>query len=157
MSKSEKKHSEKSLEALPLREAGGFVLYKREGDALSFLLLRSARWDEWGLAKGHRDPEDEDILACAQRELGEETGLGDVLIHSGFRCVLEYQPEGIIPAYLKRVTYFLARLEQGSVRLSDEHSGLEWMPLDQALEALKHENLRYVMSQAEKYLTAPKS
>lgn len=137
---------------LPLREAAGFVIYRDQAGQREYLLLRSAKWDEWSLAKGHADPEDTDILAAACRELREETGLVDVLMHTGFRHVLEYQPEGIEPPYWKRVTYFLARHDRGQIKLSDEHTRHTWLAPDAAREAFPHQDMREVIEASENFL-----
>ena len=111
------------------REAAGFFLYRlaRDGQP-EFLLLKNAKRGDWGVPKGHKDEEDANLKATAQRELLEETGLADIAIIEGFECVMEYAARRASggPEYSKRVTYFLARLERGTPKLSSEHSELRW-------------------------------
>lgn len=126
------------------REAAGFFLYRLGSDGKpEFLLLRNSKRGDWGVPKGHADAGDADILATAVRELEEETGLKDVLIHSGFRTTIEYTARRASggPEYLKRVTYFLARLERGKVKLSKEHDQLAWAIAGDTRKALAFPNL----------------
>jgi len=133
------------------REAAGVLVYRWTGLAGSceFLLLRNARRKEWGFPKGHVDFTDSDILATAVRELKEETGLSDVLLHTGFRLTIQYPlPSG----ETKVVTYFLARHEGGKVCLSPEHDAQEWATTTQTVSMLAHDSLQGVLSSAMRFL-----
>src|SRR5437763_14294111 len=55
--------------------AAGVVVFRRTARGLYFLILRA--YNNWDFAKGLVDP-GEDQLACAKRELKEETGLASV-------------------------------------------------------------------------------
>src|SRR5436305_835819 len=88
------------------------VLVYRLRPQLSVLLLQHP--DRLDLPKGHLE-EGEDELACALRELGEETGLTreDVEVEEGFRHASTYHPRykrfggGRVE---KTLVIFLARL-----------------------------------------------
>ncbi|MCA8940474.1 MAG: NUDIX domain-containing protein [Planctomycetes bacterium] len=138
------------------REAAGFFLYRLDRDGIAeFLVMRSAAHGSWGVPKGHRDEEDVDVLACAHRELVEETGLADVLVHSGYRSTLSYMAKrkGEGEPYPKTVHYFLARLDTGKVVLSHEHDAAEWLSQGKARTLLKFENLVAFFDKACEYLT----
>ena len=58
----------------PILAAGG-VLWRPAGDSFEILLIHRPRYDDWTLPKGKVDADDADLLATAQREVQEETGL----------------------------------------------------------------------------------
>lgn len=69
-------------EFLEVNAAGGLVSNRR-GD---YLMIR--RYDCWDLPKGHQEP-GEDIMTCAEREVSEETGLGQLQTRS-LICVTDH-------------------------------------------------------------------
>jgi 8-oxo-(d)GTP phosphatase len=58
----------------PILAAGG-VLWRPAGDSFEILLIHRPRYDDWTLPKGKVDAGDADLLATAEREVREETGL----------------------------------------------------------------------------------
>ena len=116
--------------AEPMRavKSCGVILF-RERDGRQFLFMRHAR--RYDLPKGHREP-DEDELACALREMEEETGIAgaDVRIDPDFRFEDTYFPRyerlgGRRVA--KTLVIFLARLTRPVDITPTEHGGYEWV------------------------------
>ncbi len=132
-----------------IRHAAGFVLFRDEAGKPRFLLLKNARHGTWGFPKGHRDP-GEDDLACARRELEEETGLDAIAIVPGFDRLERYPlPKS---GALKSVRYFLARLIEGEPELSREHSEGGFKSAEEALALLQHESARTLLRAAAEHL-----
>lgn len=106
----------------------GVFVFRREPE-LSFLLLRHP--DRLDLPKGHLH-EGESEVACALRELAEETGLdpAQIQLQSGFRFVTTYQAryrrfgEERVE---KTVVIFLGWLAGDSAVVMSEHAGYEWV------------------------------
>ncbi len=148
----------KSSDSLKIRQAAGFFVYRLEpadqAPSFSLLLLHSARHQEWGMPKGHWEQGDEDLLATAQRELEEETGIQDLLVHSGFRAKLCYRVSADIKgqAYQKELVYFLGSYQEGELRLSQEHDRYQWVCEEQVAKYLKHRNLIKLFERAMDYL-----
>lgn len=138
------------------RIAAGVIVYRiRDGNDpnhgnVEFLLLRNASRQEWGFPKGHADDSDSDILATAARELEEETGKRDAMLHTGFRTRITYAVNG---GQTKIVTYFLGRCESSKVRLSPEHDDHKWADLVQSVSCLKFDSLKSVLHEAMRFLT----
>jgi 8-oxo-dGTP pyrophosphatase MutT (NUDIX family) len=106
----------------------GVILFRREPE-LSFLLLRHP--DRYDLPKGHIE-EGESELACALRELSEETGVPAeaVRIEEGFRFSTTYYPRykrrgGEVVE--KTVVIFLGWLIEARPIEVSEHGGFEWL------------------------------
>jgi len=131
-----------------VRRAAGVLI--RRGDR--WLLLRNAREGHWGFAKGHLE-EGESELAGALREVREETGLMPRL-DPVFREAIRYDVPATKkrPAERKEVVYFLGAVgEKDREKRSKEHDKAEWLPLDQALERIEHEQLRGVLARAARF------
>jgi bis(5'-nucleosidyl)-tetraphosphatase len=99
------------------------------GDPISqFLLMRHA--DRWDLPKGHVDA-GESELACALRELEEETGItADVVrIDPHFAFALRYHVQYARTGgerRLKTLKIFLGRLQKDVPIVTTEHQGHQW-------------------------------
>ncbi len=122
--------------------ASGIILYRLERDQPQLLLLRNRDGGHWGFPKGRRDPDDEHEVATALREVGEETGYTDVMLHPTFRAQVEYIVRNEGPEYPKRVTYFMGVAPRGAPRLSDEHLDFVWADGSEAARVLPYGQLR---------------
>jgi 8-oxo-dGTP pyrophosphatase MutT (NUDIX family) len=107
----------------------GFLVVRRH-PTWAFLLLRHRH--RFDLPKGHLES-GETELACAWRELREETGLteADVQQEEGFRFVTHFYPRyhrfgGM--RVEKQVVIFLGWLEQPREVVLSEHPAYEWVP-----------------------------
>jgi len=104
----------------------GFLIIR--GDPCrEFLLMRHP--DRWDLPKGHVDPGESEI-ACALRELQEETGIAaaDIEIMEGFRFATNYPVRSKRDGRLidKTLVVFLARLQHDVQIEATEHGGYQW-------------------------------
>lgn len=114
---------------LPELRACGVAVMRREPE-VSFLLVRKpGRWD---VPKGHVDPGETD-LACAFRELAEETGIleADIELDAEFRFEIRYLVRSRRTNNqdaTKIVVLFLGWLKRDvEIRLT-EHTRYEWFP-----------------------------
>ena len=65
--------------------AGGVVFRRGTGDDVRFLLIRDS-YRNWGLPKGHLEL-DEPPADAARREVAEETGLRDLILHGPIQVI----------------------------------------------------------------------
>ena len=105
--------------------AAGVVLFRWDERGPTFLLLKNSLHKSWGFPKGHAE-EGEDLAACAQREVAEETGGLLYRIVENFHEVLRYhvdmpRRDGPGQGYEKEVHYFLGECEDGPTEISPEH------------------------------------
>ena len=129
-------------------KACGFLIV-RGSTPQSFLLMRHrTRWD---IPKGHVDPGESDI-ACALRELEEETGIGrrQIEVDPDFLYESRYQVKGkqygLHDEFVeKTLLVFLGRLVSDVEIQVTEHEGYQWFPWNpphsiqpQAIDPLLH-------------------
>jgi 8-oxo-dGTP pyrophosphatase MutT (NUDIX family) len=140
---------------LPRSRAAGFVLARpsRRGEP-EYLLLANRRDGMPGFPKGHQDGAETD-LETALRETREETGLVDLDVVPGFRHDISYRVKKGSDYRWKTVVYFRARLRSGTVVLSDEHTGFEWVSLHEALRRVSFDSLRDVLRRAALHAKDP--
>ena len=119
----------------PPPRAAGAVVFRRTGGGMRLLVLRA--YKNWDFPKGLVEA-GEDPLACARREVREETGLGEVDFPFGdeFKETLPY-------AGRKVARYYLAETEEEKIKLPvspelgrPEHHEYRWVSFDEAEELL---------------------
>jgi len=131
-------------------KSAGAVIYKKEGDQRSFLLLNypSGHWD---FVKGKME-KGETERQTATREAREETGIGDLRFIDGFEQTIEYGfQHGGVPIH-KQVVFFLAETGTSDVTLSHEHLRYTWMSFEEALRRVTFDNARSVLTNARNHL-----
>jgi bis(5'-nucleosidyl)-tetraphosphatase len=111
-----------------------------------YLILLKKRSSD--LPKG-RAEKDETPEQAAIREAREETGL-QVQLLPGYRHDIHY-------AFLnskiqKTITFFLAKVENPKVKISDEHKGFKWCTPAEAMQFLKYKEQQGLIEKAEEYL-----
>lgn len=126
--------------------SAGFVLFRKTPEGLRFLLLDYGK--HWDYPKGHLE-EGETAWQAAVRELREETGIRQVDRVGRFERDMHYAfhspKKGNIA---KTVTYFLGQTREEQVKLSDEHTGHEWLPYEEASARLTYDNAREMLQAA---------
>ena len=137
---------------LALIRAAGAVVFRRTGIGVRLLLLRA--YANWDFPKGLVEP-GEDDLACARREVTEETGLAEIDFPFGeeFRETLPYSGG-------KVARYYLAETEEEVIVLPvspelgrPEHDEWRWATVDEA-EDLLPPRLALVLDWARKKVGA---
>jgi len=131
--------------------SAGAILYRLRNNTLEFLLLRSARDGFWGFPKGRvrageADPE------AAQREITEETAIGDIAVIPGFEQRVQYPVQRNGVTHRKEAVYFLAGPCDERVTLSGEHSAFEWATAEKARERISFGDLKDVLAAADAFL-----
>jgi 8-oxo-dGTP pyrophosphatase MutT (NUDIX family) len=129
------------------------ILIFRERPVESFLLMRHRK--RLDLPKGHIDP-GESEMACALRELWEETGIRseEVDIDPNFRWTIEYDVDGRRygehDRVHKTVVIFLGRLVEEVEISTTEHLGFEWVPWNPPHQ-IQEQTIDPLLAAVEKY------
>ncbi len=122
----------------------GALVVRREGEQYFVLMIRHKAGGNRSFPKGHME-EGETEYATALREVMEETS-SRIAIVSDFRSTVTYRPS---PGVMKEVVYFLAFTTSADIKPREgEIAEVEWVPLEQAEEALTYENDKTVFRAA---------
>ena len=134
--------------AMEERSAGAVVFREARDRRLYLLLQNAGRWDfpKGGVEKGESE------LQTVIREVGEETGLGEIRIVPGFRKVIEYFYRRDGKNIHKQVVYLLAVTKEAEVKISFEHQGFGWFPFREALERASYDNSKITLTEAERHI-----
>lgn len=123
----------------------GAILYRRDRDRISFLLLFQRGSHTWSFPKGHMEPgESEEVTAL--REVKEEVGFAIQLI-PGFRVEATYP----IGTGQKTVVLFLAEAPRLPIQCSSEVLTSRWVSPEEA-ERLLHPSYCTALHNAESTL-----
>ncbi len=126
--------------------AGG-VIFRREAGEPRFLLIHDGHGN-WGFPKGHVE-RGEQPADAARREIAEETGLEDLILHA---------PLGTLDWYFrlrgrlihKYCHFFLFECKHGTA-VPQAEEGIqrcEWLPAAEALRRVTHDNARELLERA---------
>jgi 8-oxo-dGTP pyrophosphatase MutT (NUDIX family) len=115
--------------------AAGVIVFRRTGRGSYLLILRAYR--NWDFPKGLVEP-GEDQLACARRELKEETGLSGVDFPFGeeYRETLPYSGHKVARYYLGETEEVEVELPVSKELGRPEHHEYRWVTFEEAEELL---------------------
>ena len=141
--------------AAPLEEtsAGGVVFRRTPGDGPLFLLIRDS-YRNWGFTKGHVEPGEERADA-ARREVAEETGLTDLVIHALVQDIdWFFRFRGRL--IHKTCAFYLMESAAGEVcpQKDEGITACRWLPLEEALTTVSYANSREVLRAAGQQVVA---
>ncbi|MBC7098077.1 NUDIX domain-containing protein [Candidatus Bipolaricaulota bacterium] len=132
--------------------AAGFVLFRNVSGKRHYLIVCNRQGGHWGFPKGHIEP-GEDELSAARREVAEEVGIGRLEPVAGFREKITYRFLQGGEQVEKEVVFFLARTQEAGNPAPKEIRDMRWLPYEEALERITHEEQRGVLRRAEAFLS----
>jgi 8-oxo-(d)GTP phosphatase len=128
--------------------AAGALVWRPAASGAEVLLVHRARYDDWSLPKGKREP-GEHLLLTAVREVFEETSVRPVL---GPRLpTVDYLAAG----RPKRVDYWSALSQDGQAKASHEIDEVSWVPLARAAGRLSYPHDAAVLAALRPRPTVP--
>jgi bis(5'-nucleosidyl)-tetraphosphatase len=131
--------------------AAGVVVFRRTTQGIYLLILRA--YKNWDFPKGLVEP-GEDQLACAKRELREETGLSGVDFPFGeeYKETLPYSGHKVARYYLGETEEVEIELPVSKELGRPEHHEYRWVTYDEA-EALLRPRLGIVLEWAKRTIS----
>lgn len=126
-----------------ITHAGGVVYCPGDDGTVRYLLVRPENnsTSEWVLPKGHME-DGEGHGEAALREVREETGVWARLICLVDRVAFRAKGEDVDAKF-----YLMESLHETA---PDEKRAIKWLPLEEALEHLTHNESKYVVLAAER-------
>lgn len=141
-----------------MERSAGAVIFRKEGGRTLFLLLRyparassRSKREYWDFPKGHIDS-GETIEDTVKREVQEETGLTDIKLKEGFQIKIRYYLTKNNQKVLKTVVFLLAETKTKDIKISDEHTGFQWLSYEEALKQLMFKNARNILQKADEFI-----
>jgi len=137
--------------------SAGAIIFKREDNGVLFLVIYSNRNKIWGFPKGHLEQAETEKEA-ALREIKEETGLAGLKFINGFRKEAVYFTVSKRLPFKgqdieKHAAYFLCEIENQDVTVDGrEISDHRFLPLGEAMELVRFDNLKKILRRAYDYL-----
>ncbi len=127
--------------------AGGVVFRRGPAGDVRYLLIRDS-YDNWGFPKGHVEA-GEPALDAARREVGEETGLSD-LLPRGALNVIDWYFRFRGRTIHKFCHFFLLESRSGEAEPQTDEgiTACVWLPLEEAVATISYANAREVLQQA---------
>ena len=149
-----KKNSETSRKKAPRDEtSAGGIVYRRDGAATLFLLIRDS-YKNWGFPKGHLE-DGEQADAAALREVAEETGLAQLELRAAVETIeWRFRFRGRL---IHKVCHFFLMEARDSRTKPQRAEGItecRWAPFDEAIALVSYDNARAVLAHAQKQLHA---
>ncbi|HLZ44491.1 MAG TPA: NUDIX domain-containing protein [Gemmatimonadales bacterium] len=145
------RRGEKSRKSQPRAQretsAGGVVFRRGPDGQVRFLLIRDS-YQNWGFPKGHLEMA-EPPADAARREVSEETGLQDLLLHGPIK-VIDWYFRFRGKTIHKYCHFFLFESRRGDP-VPEAAEGITecvWRQFDEARETVSYANAREVLQQA---------
>jgi 8-oxo-dGTP pyrophosphatase MutT (NUDIX family) len=128
-------------------ESAGGIVFRLERGRPRYLLIRDS-YRNWGFPKGHLEPGEEPATA-AVREVGEETGLGSLLVR-GLIDTIDWDFRFRGQAIHKVCHFFLmeSRRSRTSPQRAEGITACRWMSFDEAQRRISYRNARDVLRRA---------
>lgn len=152
---------------MPKEKSAGAIVFRKEDNKIYYLLLHYHS-GHWEFPKGHiesKESEEETV----KREVAEETGINDIEIIPGFKKYIKYffrqykenvseeeRKAGKTPWVFKLVTFFMAETKSKEVKISPEHIGFLWLPLEEAVKKTTFKNSKKLLKEANDFIIQKK-
>ena len=123
------------------------MVFRREDGVVRYLLIRDS-YKNWGLPKGHLEP-GEPPADAARREVAEETGLSDIVVHGPIQ-VIDWYFRFRGRTIHKYCHFFLFESRQGEPvpQVEEGITDCTWYSLEECLKTISYDNARGVLERA---------
>jgi ADP-ribose pyrophosphatase YjhB (NUDIX family) len=120
--------------------AGGIVYRRNKQNQLEILLIQDAK-NRWTIPKGHIE-EGETAKQCAEREIGEETGLKKVRVYNWLGKInFRYRRQDRLVLMTTEIFLVLAQGDTDDIKPEDWMNGIKWFSTAEALDKIEYEDI----------------
>ncbi|MCX6721193.1 MAG: NUDIX domain-containing protein [Candidatus Staskawiczbacteria bacterium] len=150
---------------MPREKSAGAIIYRMENGVPHYLLLHYFS-GHWEFPKGHIE-KGETEEETVKREAFEETGINDLKIIPGFKKYIKYffrqykenvsdaeRRAGKTPWIFKLVVFFIAETKIKDVKISHEHKGFLWLPIEEAIKKTTFKNSKLLLKEANEFVVS---
>jgi bis(5'-nucleosidyl)-tetraphosphatase len=148
---------------MPREKSAGAIIFRKENGVNHYLLLHYFS-GHWEFPKGHIE-KGESEEETVKRETFEETGIDDLKIIPGFKKYIKYffrqykknlsekdRKLGKTSWIFKLVTFFVAETDTKKIKISSEHKGFIWLPIDEAIKKTTFKNSKKLLKEANDFI-----
>ena len=157
---------------MPKEKSAGAIIFRKEAGNIYYLLLHypslNRKGGHWEFAKGHIE-EGESDEETIRREVEEETGINDIKIIAGFKQYIKYffrqYKEKVLEKdrknnktswIFKLVVFYVVQTNTKDVKISPEHVGFVWLPIDEAIKKTTFKNSKILLKEADNFILSIK-
>jgi ADP-ribose pyrophosphatase YjhB (NUDIX family) len=120
--------------------AGGIVFRRNKAGEIEILLIQDAK-DRWTIPKGHIE-EGETSKQCAEREIGEETGLKKVRVLNWLGKInFRYRRQQSLVLMTTEIFLVQAQGDTNDIKPEDWMNGIKWFSSAEALDKIEYEDI----------------
>ncbi len=120
--------------------AGGIVFRRNANNQIEILLIQDAK-DRWTIPKGHIE-EGETAKQCAEREIGEETGLTNVRVLNWLGKInFRYRRQQSLVLMTTEIFLVQAQGDTEAIKPEDWMNGIKWFSSQEALDKIEYEDI----------------
>ena len=137
----------------PVEEtSAGGVVFRRTPEGPLVLLIKDS-YRNWGFPKGHLE-DGEDATMAAVREIGEETGLTDLVLHGAIEAIDWYfRFRGRLIHKTCHFFLFESPVGEATPQRDEGISACRWLSLDDAMRTVSYANAREILRSAGALMT----
>jgi 8-oxo-dGTP pyrophosphatase MutT (NUDIX family) len=145
---------------MPREKSAGAIIFRKDSGNIYYLLLHYGP-GHWGFAKGHVEG-NETEEETTRREVAEETGIKDLKIIPGFKKIEKYffkrsyglkgEARKKAPWVFKLVAFFVAETKTKDIKISHEHTGFLWLPINEAIKKTTFKNSKRLLKEANDFI-----
>jgi len=133
-----------------MKEVSAGIIIFKEKPKREYLLLHYQA-GHWDFPKGNLEKKETNEEA-ARRELEEETGIKNVEMLNGFEQEITYFYKKKGQLVHKTAIFFLGKIKDEKIKLSNEHKNYKWQTYEEALNTLTYDNAKELLKKAERFL-----
>lgn len=120
--------------------AGGVIFRRNEKGGLEILLIQDAK-GRWTIPKGHVE-QDEEPKQTAEREIREETGLQEMIVHNWLGKVsFRYRRGSTLVLMTMHIYLVQAKGNTNELNPEDWLNDIRWMPATEAIDKIAYDDI----------------
>ncbi|MEI7683255.1 MAG: NUDIX domain-containing protein [Candidatus Saccharibacteria bacterium] len=120
--------------------AGGIVFRRNKQGQIEILLIQDAK-NRWTIPKGHIE-EGETAKQCAEREIGEETGLMKVRVYNWLGKInFRYRRQDRLVLMTTEIFLVQAQGDTDKIKPEDWMNGIKWFSTAEALDKIEYDDI----------------